>query len=243
MKQNLGIMSPPSVACELTGCDPDFFLYSSVIVPPALALSTAFPGGSQGGGAGLWFFQNNLAKTLQSDVDFLTGSAPSSGARAGRLEVETMQVTHIGLQIMSTTGPNETIPEDLKQIAESALFEFWKDVNGDLTSPSVNRDADLEVPVVNLPSHVGVFGNTQSSGQGVASLGIPGLLMARQLEQPINLVRGELIAARISFPAQNITYVSSTGAVTPVAIPSAQLTTLVGVGVRLYLFGTGKYSR
>ena len=249
---NLGFLPPASQACLIEGCDPDFFLMSSVVVPGATALSgnlptayanltAAFPGGLGSNGSGLWFFQNGLSELHQSRKEYLQGGVltSASSAVAGQIALESMQVSMVGLQIASAYGNTPVLPKDVKVIADSGLFEMWLDGGTNADRPDFSLYSDISVPVVTMPSHIGVYGtSTTESSAGFASLGVPGLMFAAELKEKPILQKGQLIGARLSFPAQSVPNGLTTA---PVDATPPSLTTVGGVLVRLFLFGKAKY--
>lgn len=241
--QNLGVLTRPSQECLIEGCDPDFFLMSSVVIPPlgvAPDLTAAFPGGDSTD-RGLWFFQKNLPETLQSGKQYLQGGNLVTPAApiAAQILIESMQVHMIGLQIASAFGNTPVTPKDIKVIADSGLFEMWLEGSGATPdNPTFSDYPDLSVPVVTMPSHIGVYGNTVEAGQGVSSLGVPGIMFAAELREKPILARNQLIGARLSFPALT-SIQNGFGAASTAAAPV--LSTPTGVLVRLFLFGKAKY--
>ena len=148
--QNLGFLTPSSQECVIEGCDPDFFLMSSVVVPSATQLSgnvpayadltAAFPGGLGSNGSSLWFFQSGLSELHQSRKEYIQGGilTTASKAVAGQIALESMQVHMVGLQIASAYGNTPVLPKDVKVVADSGLFEMWLDggTNADRTFQS-----------------------------------------------------------------------------------------------------------
>ena len=244
----LGFTTPASQACAIEGCDPDFIIMSSVVVPPGTNLNTAFPGEPLGGpnGPGLWFFQKDLPETLQSRKEYIQGAAATNlpNAIGGQIQVESMQVHMVGLQIASSYGNVPASPHDLKAIADNALFEMWLDGGTNTPeNPNFSDYSDIALPVVAMPSHVGLFGSTAESGSAIASLGIPGLMLAAELKQKPILQKGQLIGARITFPVQQVANGVTPGTVNaaPITLTTTDGVTPSGVLVRLFLFGKAVY--
>lgn len=245
--QNLGFLTPASQACAIEGCDPDFILMSSVVIPPvgvAPDLTAAFPGGTGSDGSALWFFQKHSTTfnhLFQSGKEFIQGGnlVSSSTPIAGQLLLESMQVHSIGLQIASAFGNTPVTPKDVKMIADTALFDMWLEADGATPdNPTYSDYPDISVPVVAMPSNVGVYGNSVETGQGVASLGVPGLIFATELKEKPILQKGQLIGARLSFPPQTGIL---NGLVAPSTAAAPVLSTATGVVVRLFMFGKAKY--
>ena len=247
--QNLGFLTPSSQECVIEGCDPDFFLMSSVVVPSATQLSgnvpafadltAAFPGGLGSNGSSLWFFQSGLSELHQSRKEYIQGGilTTASKAVAGQIALESMQVHMVGLQIASAYGNTPVLPKDVKVVADSGLFEMWLDGGTNADRPDFSLYSDISVPVVTMPSHIGVYGNTTESASGFASLGIPGLMFAAELKEKPILQKGQLIGARLSFPAQSV----PNGLTTAAAVATPPSVASGGVLVRLFLFGKAKY--
>jgi hypothetical protein len=242
--QNLGFLTPASQACAIEGCDPDFMLFSSVVIPPAAVaadLTAAFPGGPGPTGAGLWFFQKGLPELLQSRKEYVQGGNPSNlpNAIAGQIQVESMQVHAVGLQIASAYGNVPVTPHDMKIIADSAMFEMWLDGGTNTPdNPNFSDYSDISCPVVTMPSNVGLYGSTAETGSAIASLGVPGLVFAAELKQKPILQKGQLIGARLTFPPQTV---ANGVTVAQTAVPPALTTLLSGVLVRLFIFGKAQY--
>lgn len=249
----LGFAQTPSQACAIEGCDPDFTLMSSVVIPgaaqlltatptPYASLTAAFPGGDTTD-RGLWFFQKGLSEQLQTGKQYLQGGNLTSAdvPIGGQILMESMQVHMVGLQIASAYGNTPVAAHDVQIIADSGLFEMWLSAIAGTSpdSPTFSDYPDISVPVVSMPSNVGVYGNTTVSGTTIASLGVPGLVFAAELKNKPILQKNQILGARITFPAQSVANgipgVGPSGAVAP------SLTTVGGVLVRLFLFGKAVY--
>lgn len=253
--QNLGFLTSASQACAIEGCDPDFILMSSVVIPAAATLTTAdplltnltlaYPGGTGSDGSALWFFQKHSTSfnhLFQSGKEFIQGGnlVSSSTPIAGQLLLESMQVHSIGLQIASSFGNVPVTPKDAKMIADAALFDMWLEADGATPdNPTYSDYPDISVPVVAMPSNVGLYGSTAETGQGIASLGVPGLIFATELKEKPILQKGQLIGARLSFPPQVGILNGIPGAAQSATPPTLQTTS--GVLVRLFMFGKAKY--
>ena len=248
----LGFTTPASQACAIEGCDPDFILFSSVVVPsgaelaavlptPFADLTAAFPGGlvRSAGARGLWFFQSGLPELLQSRQEYvqggpLTTSSPTSGI-AGQIAVESMQIHAVGLQIASTYGNTPAVPADIKKIADACQFDMWLDGGTSPERPEFSLYSDVALPVVTMPSNVGLYGSTAESASAIASLGVPGSMFMAELKQKPVLQKGQLIGARLSFPAMAVA--NGVTGVVSAANPNLAQSTLV----RLFLFGKAIY--
>lgn len=253
--KNLGIMQPPvnPPGCELAGCDPDFFLYSSILVPSVVSLTTLYTGTT--GAASLWFFQPNQGLQHQSSGDYIRVDGTGGIGRA-TMRTESFQVEHIGLQIASAWGNLAASPEDMKKIADNGVLQFWKGLPSNATTLNFsngdeleNMEPVLEGPVVNFPAHIGLSGQTNETGAGIVSLGTPGLVSARKLRAPFMLNKDEVIAARVIFPATSLIS-AQPGPATASASPAVALTSTSsdtpslqdGIVVRLYMYGRAVYS-
>ena len=241
--KDLGFLTPASQACAIEGCDPDFMLFSSVVVPTGVDLNASFPGGPGPTGDGLWFFQKGLPELLQSRKEYVQGGNPSNlpNAIAGQIQVESFQVHAVGLQIASAYGNVPATPHDIKGIADSGMFEMWLDGGTNTPdNPNFSDYSDISCPVVTMPSNVGLFGSTTETDSAIASLGVPGLVFSAELKQKPILQKGQLIGARLTFPTQVVA-----NGVTPIAAgtatPLTLTTPLSGVLVRLFLFGKAQY--
>jgi hypothetical protein len=123
--------------------------------------TVAIPTGAQAWGSEYIFFQNIQNKRFL-DTNLKTPSKLSAG--------ESMVLDRIGLYVRSSTGFSFTVPADFKSIVDNAYYRL--DINDILQD---------EGPAVKFPSGYGLYGQTQETGQGVLSIGVPATASASRL--------------------------------------------------------------
>ena len=205
----------PASACGIqSGCSDDAVLYSTTLIA----------NNGQGGLAGtqFYFFEPTMLDSapFQSTSDDISNATTNATGipiarffKSGPAGLE-FSVRHIGLQIVNALGAAIPSPADMKTIADNGIFEAFlpgntsadlaRDPNG--ANPGTwggfdDEEADIIGPVVQYPSHVGLFGGTTESASGVVSLGQPNLTMAKTIGQGLVIRPNDRMIARISFPA------------------------------------------
>jgi len=155
--------------------------------------TVAIPTGVIEPGSEFIFFQNFQQKR-EVDTNIKSPTKLSSG--------ESMILDRIGLYIKSSTGITFPSPQDYKTIVDNAYYRL-----------NINNLLQDEGPAVKFPSGYGLYGQTQESGQGIVSIGVPATASAARLirKQLLNqnhelegkltfFARQWLLAAPASFP-------------------------------------------
>jgi len=119
------------------------------------------PTGTVQPGTEFQFFLNLQGKRL-TDTNLKTQSKLSAG--------ESMVLDRIGLYVRSSTGVAFPPPQDIKSIMDNAFYRL--EINGLLQD---------EGPAIKFPSGYGLYGQTQESGQGIVSVGVPATASAARL--------------------------------------------------------------
>lgn len=125
--------------------------YDSIVVPT----------GAQTLGTEFFFFQDVQGKRTL-DTNLKTPSKLSAG--------ESMVLDRIGLNVRSSTGNSFPPPRDYKSILDNCYYKL--EINGILQD---------EGPAIKFPSGYGLYGQTQESGQGIVSVGVPATASASRL--------------------------------------------------------------
>jgi hypothetical protein len=167
----------------------------------------AIPTGSILAGTEFLFFQEVQAKRM-ADTNFKTQSKLSAG--------ESMVLDRIGLYVRSATGVAFPAPQDVKSIMDNAFYKL--EINGLLQD---------EGPAIKFPSGYGLYGQTNESGQGIVSVGVPATASASKLLKKQLLNQNHELLGRLLFdqrPWLTQSGLFSTAAVTPVITTQAQTT-------------------
>lgn len=121
----------------------------------------AIPTGSITAGTEFLFFQDVQNKRLL-DTNLKTPSKLSAG--------ESMVLDRIGLYVRSAAGLAYPPPQDIKTVFDCAYYKL--EINGILQD---------EGPAVKFPSGYGLYGQTNESGQGIVSAGVPATASASRM--------------------------------------------------------------
>lgn len=200
--QNCGISS---------GCSDDAVIYSTTLITNVGQTGLA--------GTEFYFFEDGLLDKpyYQSVKEDISSAFPNTFPVAKFFKTRPagfgFTVQHIGLQIVNAHGAAIPSPADMKTIADNGIFEAFLPGNASAGLQRVNNNSsvwdgfnnpveDISGPVIQFPSHVGLFGNTTESSSGVVSLGQPNLTMAKSLgSNELVLGPNDRMIARIRFPA------------------------------------------
>jgi len=139
----------------------------------------AIPTGTIQQGAEFLFFQDIQGKR-ETDTNLRTPSKLSAG--------ESMVLDRIGLYVRSSTGVAFTVPQDVKSIMDNAFYRL--EINGLLQD---------EGPAIKFPSGYGLYGQTNESGQGIVSVGVPATASASKLLKKQLLNQNHEIIGRLRF--------------------------------------------
>ena len=158
------------------------------------------------------FFQNLQGKNNGPQGNIDTNLRTQSKLSAG----ESMILDRIGLYIRNSTGVSFPAPQDFKTIVDNAYYRL--NVNGLLQD---------EGPAIKFPSGYGLYGNTQESGQGIVSIGVPATASAARLVKKQLLNQNHEIEGTLTFPqrqwlTQGSPPIFSALAITPVINVTAQ---------------------
>lgn len=123
--------------------------------------SIAIDTGSITAGSEFYFFQDIQNKRL-TDCNLKTPSKLSAG--------ESMVLDRIGLYMRTSVGLAFPPPQDVKTVFENSYYKL--EINGILQD---------EGPAIKFPSGYGLYGQTNESGQGIVSLGVPATASAARM--------------------------------------------------------------
>ena len=177
--------------------------------------SVAIPTGPIQFGTTFTFFLNlqgkNNGQQGNIDTDLRTPGKLSAG--------ESMILDRIGLYVASSTGISFPAPQDIKTIVDNAYYRL--NINGLLQD---------EGPAIKFPSGYGLYGQTQESGQGIVSIGVPATASAARLIRKQLLNQNHEIEGTLVFPQRQwLTQAPSAGgggftqtALTPKIVVQAQ---------------------
>jgi hypothetical protein len=193
--------------------------YDTIAIPTgAIQLGTTFT-----------FFQNLQGKNNGQQGALDTNIRTQSKLSAG----ESMILDRIGLYICSSTGVSFPAPQDFKTVADNAYYRL--NINGLLQD---------EGPAVKFPSGYGLYGNTNESGQGIISIGVPATASAARLVKKQLLNQNHEIEGTLTFPqrawlTQTTPPIFTAAGVVPVITVQAQTQTPsdAAVLVRNFLHG------
>lgn len=159
--------------------------------------SVAIPTGQIAFGTTFTFFQNLQGKNNGPQGNLDTNIRTQSKLSAG----ESMILDRIGLYICSSTGISFPAPQDFKTIVDNAYYRL--NINGLLQD---------EGPAIKFPSGYGLYGQTQESGQGIVSIGVPATASAARLIRKQLLNQNHEIEGTLTFPQRQwLTQATSAG--------------------------------
>lgn len=141
--------------------------------------TVAIPTGTITAGTEFIFFQNFQNKR-EVDTNLKTPTKLSSG--------ESMILDRIGLYVRSSTGITFPTPQDYKSVVDNAYYRL--NINGLLQD---------EGPAVKFPSGYGLYGNTNESGQGIISIGVPATASAARLIRKQLLNQNHELEGKLTF--------------------------------------------
>lgn len=139
----------------------------------------AVPTGAITDGTEFLFFQEVQNKRM-TDTNFKTQSKLSAG--------ESMVLDRIGLYVRSSTGVAFPSPQDVKTLMDNAFYKL--EINGLLQD---------EGPAIKFPSGYGLYGQTNESGQGIISIGVPATASASRLLKKQLLNQNHELLGRFRF--------------------------------------------
>lgn len=139
----------------------------------------AIPTGTIGAGTEFLFFQDIQGKR-ETDTNLRTPSKLSAG--------ESMVLDRIGLYVRSSTGVAFPAPQDVKSIMDNAFYRL-----------EINSLLQDEGPAIKFPSGYGLYGQTNESGQGIVSVGVPATASASKLLKKQLLNQNHEIIGRLLF--------------------------------------------
>jgi len=139
----------------------------------------AIPTGAIEAGEEFLFFQE-VQNKRRTDTNFLTQSKLSAG--------ESMVLDRIGLYVRSSTGVAFPPPQDIKSIMDNGFYRL-----------EINDLLQDEGPAIKFPSGYGLYGQTQESGQGIVSVGVPATASASRLIKKQLLNQNHQILGRLRF--------------------------------------------
>lgn len=147
--------------------------------------TVAIPTGAITLGTNFTFFQN-----LQGKNNGLAGAIDTNLKTPSKLSAgESMILDRIGLYVRSSTGVSFPAPQDYKTIVDNAYYRL--NINGLLQD---------EGPAIKFPSGYGLYGQTQESGQGIVSIGVPATASAARLIRKQLLNQNHEIEGTLTFP-------------------------------------------
>lgn len=159
--------------------------------------SVAIPTGSITAGTTFTFFQNLQGKANGAQGALDTNLKTPSKLSAG----ESMILDRIGLYICSSTGISFPAPQDYKTIVDNAYYRL--EINGLLQD---------EGPAIRFPTGYGLYGQTQESGQGIVSIGVPATASAARLIRKQLLNQNHELSGTLTFPQRQwLTQATSAG--------------------------------
>jgi hypothetical protein len=141
--------------------------------------TVAIPTGEISPGTEFIFFQNFQNKR-EVDTNLKTPTKLSAG--------ESMILDRIGLYVKSSTGLSFPTPQDYKTIIDNSYYRL--NINGLLQD---------EGPAVKFPSGYGLYGQTNESGQGVISIGVPATASASRLIRKQLLNQNHELEGKLTF--------------------------------------------
>lgn len=181
----------------------------------------AIPTGAIAAGEEFLFFQE-VQNKRRTDTNFLTQSKLSAG--------ESMVLDRIGLYVRSSTGVAFPPPQDVKSIMDNGFYRL-----------EINDLLQDEGPAIKFPSGYGLYGQTQESGQGIVSVGVPATASASRLLKKQLLNQNHQILGRLRFDqrpwlTQGSTPVFTADGIIPVITTTAQTSPVTNAAVLVVNF-------
>lgn len=171
--------------------------------------TVALPTGTITQGTEFQFFLNLQGKRL-TDTNLKTQSKLSAG--------ESMVLDRIGLYVRSSTGVAFPPPQDIKSIMDNAFYRL--EINGLLQD---------EGPAIKFPSGYGLYGQTNESGQGIVSVGVPATASAARLIKKQLLNQNHELLGRLLFDQRPWLSVPSGSSATPPFAVAAAINPVITV--------------